>query len=133
MLLLESNLLGTHWGQSGSDGLKVLSAPHVIVTEASMKASSVFILSTQLNVMLSPIRIGFPSQSILFRFFSSGGRGGFEQCVQTHWAVEMSGNVEVYSWFHWHWIFAMSVWVPSENCKTCPGCSHEYLKCFEKC
>ena len=75
------DLLGTHWGQSGSDGLKALSAPQVIVTEASMKASSVFILSTQLNVMLSPIRIGFPSQSILFRFFSSGGRGGFEQWV----------------------------------------------------
>ena len=80
-IALYCNLLGTHWGQSGSDGLKALSAPQVIVTEASMKASSVFILSTQLNVMLSPIRIGFPSQSILFRFFSSGGRGGFIQWV----------------------------------------------------
>ena len=77
----QCDLLGTHWGQSGSDGLKALSAPQVIVTEASMKASSVFMLSTQLNVMLSPIRTGFPSQSILFKFFSSGGRDGFEQCV----------------------------------------------------
>ena len=52
-------ILGTHLGQSGSGDEKELSAPHVSVTEASINASSVFILSMQLKVIVCNVKMFF--------------------------------------------------------------------------